>query len=422
MSRSTGFRLAVTAASVAVFLASWSAVHHHWYRTGGESSDVRIYRTYAQKVVDGQIPYRNFSIEYPPGFLLPALAPDATARPESYDSYEHDFERWMAGAGVVIILLTAVALAALRARPQHFAGALAFVALSPLLLGNVMLWRFDLWVTALAVGGLTAMLTGRERIGGVLFGAAIATKIWPAVFVPVCLIWIVRTQGRRKALRWLALTTGSCAAFFLPFAALSPGGLGHSFGLQIDRPLQIESLGSQLMLAAHNLTGFSVSVDSTYGSQNLVAHGAGAVASLSALVQVVALCGVWFAFARGPMRRDRLVTAAAASVAVFIAFGKVFSPQYLIWLIPFVPLVRSRMATMLLGVSLVATLYYYPANYGDLILLEQYVTWIVLARDLVVLALVLELVRTLLVHAQAEEGAPAAARPEPAHEAVPALP
>jgi hypothetical protein len=74
---------------------------------------------------------------------------------------------------------------------------------------------------------------------------------------------------------------------------------------------------------------------------------------------------------------------------------------------------------MLLGVALVATLYYYPNHYGDLILLRQHVTWILLARDLVVVALVAELLRVLLEPEPAAEDAPA---PAPAPEALPALP
>jgi hypothetical protein len=50
-------------------------------------------------------------------------------------------------------------------------------------------------------------------------------------------------------------------------------------------------------------------------------------------------------------RADRLAATAAASVAVFNAVGKVFSPQYLILLTPFVPLVRSRLATFLFGLG-----------------------------------------------------------------------
>ena len=381
---STRAKIGVTAAAVAIFLASWFLIHHAWYRPSGESSDVKIYQRYAQETIDGKIPYRSFSIEYPPGFLLPALGPDATADPGSYGSYAHTFDLWMGGAGVALILLTAVALGALRVEPWHFAGAL-----------------------------------GSSR-GGALFGAAIATKLWPAVFVPLCLVWIARRRGRREALRWLAIVTVTCAAFFLPFAALSPGGIGHSFGLQLDRPLQIESLGSGLLLAAHNLFGLTVKVKTTYGSQNLVSHGATAAAGLSAVLQILALCGILVAFARGQARADRLVAAAAASVAVFIAFGKVFSPQYLIWLIPFVPLVRSRLATLLFGVSLVLTLFYFPDNYASLVSLESHWATVVLARDIVVLVVAVELVRVLLAREPAE--APAVAPVHPAPEAVPALP
>jgi uncharacterized membrane protein len=416
---STRAKIGATAVAVAVFLGSWSLVHHSVYRPSGVSSDVKIYQRYARETIDGQIPYRDFSIEYPPGFVVPALAPDATANPESYDSYSRTFDRWMAGAGVVLILLTAIALGALRVDRWHFAGALGFVAVSPALLGNVMVARYDLWVTATAIGGLAAFLSGRERLGGALFGAAIATKLWPAVFVPLCLVWIARRDGRREALRWLAIVTVTCAAFFLPFAALSPGGIGHSFGLQLNRPLQIESLGSGVLLAAHNLVGLTVKVRTSYGSQNLVSHGATAAAGLSAVLQLLALCGILYAFARGPARADRLVAAAAASVAVFIAFGKVFSPQYLIWLIPFVPLVRSRLATILLGLSLVLTLFYFPTNYASFVSLEPHWATVVLARDIVILVLAVELVRVLLEREPAEATAPAPAHPVP--EPVPAL-
>jgi hypothetical protein len=119
--------------------------------------------------------------------------------------------------------------------------------------------------------------------------------------------------------------------------------------------LQFESLGSTVLLAAHNLGGLGVREASAYGSYNIVAHGASAIAAASAVAQVLALCAIWVAFARGPARGDRLAVAAAACVAVFIAFGKVFSPQYLIWLIPFVALTRRRLSTLLLAAALLAT-------------------------------------------------------------------
>jgi Glycosyltransferase family 87 len=419
---STRARVGITVGCAAVFLGSWSIVHHFWYRGGGPGGDIAIYHTYAQETVEGKVPYRDFSIEYPPGFLLPALAPDVTAPASDSHAYARDFDRWMAGAGVVAILFAALGLAALGTRDDHFAAALGFMAISPLLLGDLTFARFDLWPTALAIGGLSAMLAGRRRTGGALLGVAVATKLWPAVLVPLGLIWVWRRHGRRAAGRWLLLVTVTCAAFFLPFAALAPGGLGHSFGLQIDRPLQIESFGSMVLLAAHNLGGLAVSYTSSYGSQNLVAHGATAMTDVSALLQLAGLCAIWLAFARGPARADRLATAAAASVAVFIAFGKVFSPQYLIWLIPFVPLVRSRLASLLLAVAFVATQFYFPMHYDDLLSLQPSAVWVVTTRDLVVVMLAVELGRLLLEREPEEEMAPARAPAVLTSDPLPAVP
>ena len=60
-----------------------------------------------------------------------------------------------------------------------------------------------------------------------------------------------------------------------------------------------------------------------------------------ALAQAAALVALWIAFARGPATRERLIRYAAACICAFVAFDKVLSPQYLLWLIPVVPLVRG---------------------------------------------------------------------------------
>jgi hypothetical protein len=104
---------------------------------------------------------------------------------------------------------------------------------------------------------------------------------------------------------------------------------------------------------------------------------------------------LWVAFARGPATRERLVRYSAASVAAFIAFGKVLSPQFLIWLLPLVPLVRGRRglaASAVLALALVLTQLWFPYRYWRLALHQDAIaTWLVFARDLVLVALVLVL-------------------------------
>ena len=56
-----------------------------------------------------------------------------------------------------------------RRRILMFAGAaalsLGLAALAPLLLGTVVLTRFDYWPAALTAGGMAVLLSGRLRLG-----------------------------------------------------------------------------------------------------------------------------------------------------------------------------------------------------------------------------------------------------------------
>jgi len=123
------------------------------------------------------------------------------------------------------------------------------------------------------------------------------------------------------------------------------------------------------------------------------------VAVAQGLVQVSVLVALWVAFARGPATRERFVRYAAACVCAFVVLGKVLSPQFLIWLIPLVPLVRGRRglaASALLAVALVLTQLWFPYRYWDLALrFDEPASWLVLARDLVLVALLVVLVAPL---------------------------
>jgi hypothetical protein len=84
----------------------------------------------------------------------------------------------------------------------------------------------------------------------------------------------------------------------------------------------------------------------------------------------------------------------AASVVAFVALGKVLSPQFLIWLLPLVPLVRGRRgfaASALLGLALLLTQVWFPIRYFDLVAFDPFPSWVLLARDVVLVALLVVL-------------------------------
>jgi uncharacterized membrane protein len=347
-------------------------------------TDYGVYKKYGDKIVNTHaVPYRDFQMEYPPAalpvFVLPALV-------EHYD-YDRVFQGLMALCDVAAVI--AVALVAGRR-------AAVIAALAPLALGSVVISRFDLWPTALVAVGIAALVRGRSATSALLLGTAFAAKLWPAVLAPLAVLWLARTRGPRAAAQWAAAAVATAAAWFLPFVALSPAGVGHTFHSQLARPLQLESLAGSVLIAVHHIAGTTLHSTSSFGSQNLTGPGTHAAAIATTVVGALALVAVWVLFARGAAADERFVTHAAGAVAVFIAFGKVFSPQFLIWLIPLVPLVRGRrgyVAVPLFGAALVLTQLWFPSHYWDLALhFASPYSWILLARDLALVALVAVLV------------------------------
>ena len=382
--------LAAFAAGLAsiLFLTSWALIHRGFYKRD-QIVDTPVYHRYGTAIDDGRVPYRDFGLEYPPGalpvFVVPALG-DA-----DFQTFTRRFEGFMAVCGLALVAFVAAALVALGAGARRLAAALGFVALAPLAVGSVVLSRFDLWPAALTAAALAALLSGRERLGHGALGLAIAAKLYPAVLAPLAVAYVWKREGRREAMRCGTIMAGATAIAVLPFLVLSPGGVWDSLTRQASRPLQIESLGSAFLLAAHQAFGLDITMNSSHGSQNLAGTLPDALAVVQALIQVAVLVGIWVAFARGPADKERFVLACAAALTAFIVLGKVLSPQFLIWLVPVVPLVRGRRglaASALLAAALVLTQLWFPFRYWELALeFDGPASWLVLARDLVLLAL-----------------------------------
>jgi Glycosyltransferase family 87 len=383
--------IVVAVAGLAVFLVSWALLHVGFYERD-QVRDTPLYQSYGDRIVGGDVPYRDFAVEYPPGALPTFVVPALVAEEGDESGFRRAFETLMWIAGAICLLGVVLTLVAVDAPPRRLLAATGFVALAPLALGSVFLSRYDLWPAALTSVGLGLFLSGRERLGLGTLGLATATKVYPALLAPLAVVYVWRARGRREALVGAAVFAAVAAAVVLPFAVISPGGIWDALTRQASRGLQIESLGSAVLLAAHHAAGFEIEMRSGAGSQNLVGTAPDVLAALHSLVQGLAVLGVWIAFARGPADRERLLRMSALVVCAFVALGKVASPQFLIWLIPLVPLVRGRRGlagSALLAAACVLTQIWFPFRYWELALeFDQAASWLVLARDLVLLGLV----------------------------------
>jgi hypothetical protein len=146
-----------------------------------------------------------------------------------------------------------------------------------------------------------------------------------------------------------------------------------------------------VLLGAHRLELYDAEVvrGSTAAlSRDLAGALPDALAVGTTVVQVAAVAVAALLFVRGRPEAERLVVGTAATLAGFLAFARFISPQYLVWLVPIVPLVGGAAgiaATVLLGAALVAgRLWFF--HYGELFALGG-IVWLVVVRDLLLVVL-----------------------------------
>lgn len=117
----------------------------------------------------------------------------------------------------------------------------------------------------------------------------------------------------------------------------------RSFRYHGERGLEISSLYGSAYLVAQNLGWVGVYTHFDHGSMNLSGPGSRDAASLAPLLQgALLLLVAGRAREAGPGHSLRFATAA---ILGYIIVGKVLSPQYLIWLIPFVCVLEGKAGT-----------------------------------------------------------------------------
>jgi hypothetical protein len=345
--------------------------------------DISHYFDYAHKTFSGEVPYRDFRIEYPPGFVPIMLA----AGPADGGYYER-FRFLMLALAVGAVVLLAAALYLARATAAELAAGVVVLATLPrTLTSDLVLERFDVWPMFLVLLAVVALLSQRRTLGLAALGVGAIAKFYPLALVPVALL---SKRGRAHWRREVLVVVAVAVLFLLPFALLTPRGTAYVGWLLVRRPLHIESLGGSILLAAHQLGLYEPTVYLSFGaSWDLAGFAAKAAAAISSLLGAAALAAVWLLFARGPRGDRDLLLAIAAAVVAFVAFGKVLSPQYLVWVAGAVPLALGRPRYFALPAFVVAALltrYVYLEGYDDLLDAGP-VSWVMLIRNLLLVAI-----------------------------------
>jgi hypothetical protein len=376
--------------ALALLAAGWALTL--WVAPWSDQSvnDLFVYRVFAEPILDGALPYRDFAFEYPP-LAAPLIAlPGLLGTGE--ESFRWAFAIWTLAGGAAVVLLCGALARATGGSPPR---ALFAAGLMPLLCGAMVRTHFDVFPVAILLGGLLLLCLDRPRAGLAVLGLGAMTKLFPLVAVPVALAWLVARGQRREAWQGALACAATIAVVALVAVAVSPDGTADAVRYHLDRPVQIESSPAMVVLGLDAVgIGDAVSVKS-HRSDGVLHDAADAVSSLMAgmLVGLVALLA-----ARSGRTPRELVLASLAGAIAFAVFGKVLSPQFVVWALPLGALAvawRNYALTAAVATAAVLTQIEFPAHYFDVVAREPAALTLVALRNAALLAALVLAMREL---------------------------
>ncbi len=312
------------------------------------SWSLSFYYDNASKAMAGMIPYRDFPFEYPvlsfPLFLLPRLLVS-------------DLDGYKAAFVVEMLLFDAAAIYLIARQVSESEGMeqvpwrLGWYTLYCAILSPLVIGRFELAPMVLAFAAARWWYAGRSPLGGMTAGLGALTKVFPGVVAAPALVWELsrlRTSWPRGMEAFFATMAVGLAAWF----ALSGRGVLDSLGYHARRGLEVESLYGGALFLWGTATGTVVPWVFDYKAYHVGPAWGAWLAPMAFPIQVATLLLVMVQFRRSGMTEGMRYSAAA--VLAFIITGKVLSPQYLIWLFPFLVVLDGRIGRLARQIFLLA--------------------------------------------------------------------
>lgn len=348
------------------------------------NGDVALYHTYALNFWTQYPLFHSFPVEYPPLSIIPF---SLTLAPPLKD-FLTVFNLWM----IAIILLGYEGM-------RRFAGRRrALIYLLYLVLGTMatMLDRFDIVPALVTLAALWAAQRRRFADAYILLALGVLLKLYPFFLIPLVAIeqwralgapnlWrliaaptattgvgaaslprrlraagaqLWRAAPARRVAQGMALGLGVVALGYVFALMLNPGGALTGFGYAGDRPLQVESTPATLLWLGA-IVGVPAHAEFSFSSLNYVGPLDVALKPLSALALVA---GCLWTYWRQAWGRLTIGQAFIACLCAVIVTNKIFSPQYLIWIVPFVAAVEGFDLVWVIICALTTTIY--PYLYG----------------------------------------------------------
>jgi hypothetical protein len=351
-----------------------------WQRLADYGHTAIIYHRYSLNLMQGQMPYRDFSFEYPPLALLPIVLPQLIKPGDSANLAEYAWLFLFENAVISVLLsLTVVRIASYFLSWRRCLEILAVYTLLSMMTAPLLLGRYDLFPTLLMAISVAAVIGGHPTQVGVWLGLGLAAKLYPIVLLPILSIYYWVYGSYRSLFKVFVGLSLAISLTVLPFLHIGMEQLLSFLQYHQLRGLQIESIPAGIILLGHIL-GFSpVAVVRNFGASHIDSSLADTVLkwlpTLSFLEFAVVIVACLNCFRNefkqfGAITSESILVFSMAALLIFIVGGKVLSPQYFAWLLPFAPFLRLRQVALIV-VIFAMTIVIYPFSYDSLIELQS---------------------------------------------------
>ena len=368
---------------ILIFLGIFQTIYKTPYSATG------IYFDFASKVIHGQIPYRDFSLEYPPLALIFFIIPRLFADGWPLFSILYQVEVMVfaiIGAAVIYKIARRLGKPSWKLLLPYVIGILA--------IGPITGQQYDMFPAVLMLLSLYFFWTGKHKTSWLFLALGTLTKIYPFVIAPIYLIYYWKNRQFKPLVSGILVFATACLIVLLPFLVISPSSLLSLVNYHSQRGLQIESSYSSILLIADKLGLTSIKLSFNYGSWNLGGTVAALWSKYSIYVMGLGLLAAYGFIYRqikiGKSQFTRLGAYCVLVITVLLITSKIFSPQYIIWLLPAVVLVLNRWKstiTLLFITIGVLTYLIFPLYYLDLVYLKPFGVVLLFVRDLFLLIL-----------------------------------
>ncbi|WP_370420035.1 glycosyltransferase family 87 protein [Streptomyces sp. QH1-20] len=293
----------------------------HLYSGRGFDLGLIPYFDKIPQTVSGGMDY----LEYP---VLTGLFMEIAARltPGGGSIQHREQLYWLVNAGMLMACTAVIALCTARTHRRRPWDAL-LVALAPAFALTATI-NWDLFAVALTAAAMLMWSRGRALGAGILIGLAAAAKLYPALLLGPLFILCWRA-GRHRA--FLGAVSGAVVAWLvvnLPVMLTHDAsgfhireGWAKFYTFSQERPVDFGSV----WLFISQRTGNPLDDANTYAT----------------LLMILGCLGLGALGLYAP-RRPRFAQLVFLVVALFILTNKVYSPQYVLWLIPLAALARPK--------------------------------------------------------------------------------